>query len=486
MTRATASVGTRVSGRAARQAIRPRWLLATVAAWIVCGLLGVFFAGYLNTGIHGVDAHAYWLTAHRPSLYGAPPGSRDAYLYSPVFALVISPLAHLPWAVFLAVWMLAELAVFGWLLAPVGVRWGAPLMMLCLIEVNVGNVYSFFALVAVVGLSRPAAWAFPLLTKITPGLGPVWFAASRQWRACAISLGSTAAIAAVSIAVAPGQWAQWLHFLGANAGGGQWLFPVRVGGAVALTVVGAVKGKPWVLAPAMLLANPVVAHSWMDLTLLAAIPRLRSAAAPARRHRAVRPIAQRLAASRPRGLRAGALRDRGAVVVEAAVITPLFLTVVIGIIEFGSVYKDQLAITSAVRAGARMASSEPRVATFATDAVNQVAREGSALTMANIQSLWVYKADSGGYASGSDFTSCPSATCDQFTWSPATSSFVQSSGTWVFTNQDACTGEEDSVGIYLAYRHPSVTQLFFTTLTLTSHTVMVLEPIPAMQSGGCK
>ena len=45
-------------------------------------------------------------------------------------------------------------------------------------------------------------------------------------------------------------------------------------------------------------------------------------------------------------------------------------------IEFGLAFKDQLAMTSAVRAGARIASAEPRSATFATDAASQVATRG--------------------------------------------------------------------------------------------------------------
>jgi Flp pilus assembly protein TadG len=179
--------------------------------------------------------------------------------------------------------------------------------------------------------------------------------------------------------------------------------------------------------------------------------------------------------------------DRGVAAVEAAIITPIFLLVVIGVIEFGLAFKDQLAITSAVRAGARIASAEPRIATFATDAASQVAREGSAIDMGDVQALWVYQADASGHpmGAGGTFNSC-ATNCVQFTWSSSSNTFVQTGGTWNATSQNACQGSQDAVGVYLSFKHPGVTQVFFNWLGLSSYTVMRFEPIPTMQTGGCK
>lgn len=179
--------------------------------------------------------------------------------------------------------------------------------------------------------------------------------------------------------------------------------------------------------------------------------------------------------------------DRGVSAVEAAIVVPVFLLLVIGVVEFGLAFKDQLAVTSAVRAGARIASSEPRSASFATDAATQVANEGSALDMSGVTSLWVYKADATGHpmGAGGTFSSC-STNCITFTWSAASNSFVQSGGSWIPTSQDACPGEEDNLGVYLGYNHTAVTGVFFSSLGLSSHTVMRLEPVPALQAGGCK
>ena len=115
-------------------------------------------------------------------------------------------------------------------------------------------------------------------------------------------------------------------------------------------------------------------------------------------------------------------------------------------------------ITSAVRAGARIAVAEPRTATFATDAAAQVAREGSALDMTDVQALWVYQADTSGHpvGAGGTFDSCATNCVVVLVERLA---FVQTGGSWDPTSQNACQGTQDSVGVYLSFRHPGVTQI---------------------------
>jgi hypothetical protein len=179
--------------------------------------------------------------------------------------------------------------------------------------------------------------------------------------------------------------------------------------------------------------------------------------------------------------------DRGVTAVEAAIVTPIFLLLLVGVIEFGLAFKDQLAITSAVRAGARMASAEPRQATFATDAASQVGKEGGAVDMTTVKSLWVYQADSTGHplGAGGGFGSC-TQNCVKFTWDKTSGKFVQSSGSWDPLSIDACEGEQVSVGVYLAINHPGVTDAIFSSLGLSSYTVMRFEPIPSIGLGGCR
>ncbi len=179
--------------------------------------------------------------------------------------------------------------------------------------------------------------------------------------------------------------------------------------------------------------------------------------------------------------------QRGAVAVEAALITPLFVLLVFGIIEFGLMFKDYLAVVSSVRAGARIASAEPRNTNFATDAAAQVAREGSALNLSLVSELWVYKANktTGTPVGYSDFSNC--TTCVKFKWDASSKKFLPIAGTtWDPNSQNACPGDpaHDSIGVYLKYKHPSVTGMIIKDFDLTSSTVMSFEPLA--QTSPCK
>ena len=59
-----------------------------------------------------------------------------------------------------------------------------------------GNVHMLLALAIVLGFRWPATWSFVLLTKVTPGIGLLWFAVRREWRSLGIALGATAALVA--------------------------------------------------------------------------------------------------------------------------------------------------------------------------------------------------------------------------------------------------------------------------------------------------
>jgi hypothetical protein len=250
------------------------WILTTMLVWTIGFACAAFFWSYLNHGVHGVDSRAYWAAARHSHLYSGKPGELGAYLYSPAFATLIWPLAQLPMGVFVGTWMVIEAATFVWLLRPLGIRWGVPAFCLCMAEIVIGNIYAFLAVVAVVGLRQPIVWALPLLTKITPGLGPIWFAVRREWRMVAWSLGATAIIAAVSFVLTPHQWTDWIDYLTNHRGENQVLLPVRAVLAVALTIFAARRDIRWLIVVAMLLANPMVFHSEMALTILAGIPRL--------------------------------------------------------------------------------------------------------------------------------------------------------------------------------------------------------------------
>jgi hypothetical protein len=256
--------------------VRPEYArrLGQVVAWSSALVLA---AGTIRqvtyTHSFGSDAYAYWLTAHEHQIYSAPPRAFGAFLYSPAFAQAIYPLATLPWTIFCGVWVLLEAIAFWWLLKPLGARWAVPALVACSTELALGNVYAFLAVAAVVGMTRPALWTLPLLSKVTPGVGVLWFAVRREWRMLGLALGATGAITAVSVTLAPQQWAHWIAFLIDHRSGGGVSLVLRLTAAAALVVLGARTNRRWIVAPAMLLSTPVIA-GLSAVTLLAAIPRL--------------------------------------------------------------------------------------------------------------------------------------------------------------------------------------------------------------------
>lgn len=181
--------------------------------------------------------------------------------------------------------------------------------------------------------------------------------------------------------------------------------------------------------------------------------------------------------------------ESGAVAVEAGIVTLLLVTLLFGIIEFGLLFKDFLSVTSASRAGVRMASAEPRVggsgtgtaadAQYAVDAAGQVLREGAALNWENIEEIWVFKADSSGnpVGGGASYTSC--SACVKFSVNgPEPEDLTVTSNTWPASTHRACASQtRDSVGVYVEYDHPAITGLIFDDWTLTDKTVMAFEPM---------
>jgi hypothetical protein len=252
--------------------------------WVLSSIFAGWFAAVGIDRWNTADAHAYWAMWLHP-FYSLPPGAHDAYLYSPAFAQVLWPFTHLPWPVFSGLWMAILAAATVWLIAPLR-HWAVPVFLACVPAIITGNVYPLFAVVAVKGMRYPAAWAFPLLTKVAPGVGLVWFAARREWRRLGVALAATTGIVVASVIFAPGEWSNWVSFLAhqhrvarASANGISSLpapsLLVRLPVAVAVVAFAARTNRRWLLPIGMVLADPMSA--WFAFLLLTAIPRLRRA-----------------------------------------------------------------------------------------------------------------------------------------------------------------------------------------------------------------
>jgi hypothetical protein len=174
--------------------------------------------------------------------------------------------------------------------------------------------------------------------------------------------------------------------------------------------------------------------------------------------------------------------ERGAALVEFAVILPVLVAITFGAVEFGFALKATQTVSSATRSGVRTASSQPRETGYAQDAAAAVATALNVLPADAPQELWVYKADTNGWPVGrTGFGSgCDSDKCYRYTWVAGSRTWAQVSGTgWAPATQTACGGAvSDEVGVYLRVTHRYLTGLFGTDRTLTDHAVMRLEPVP--------
>lgn len=246
--------------------------LAAAAAWFtpsrrrllilaVTGIGVIPWLAYLNFYPSALDAHAYF-EARPGHLYGLNWGTTDAYVYPPAFSQVLEPLRALGFDGFLVAWRLLILAALTVLAGPfIGLLLFVYPVTL---EFNVGNVHALLALAVVAGFRWPAAWAFVLLTKVTPGVGLLWFAVRREWKMLAVALAATGAVVAVSAVLAPGDWLDWIRYVLAPQPplvGHQFISAplwLRLAGSAVLVIWGARTSRRWTVLVAAFLALPSI------------------------------------------------------------------------------------------------------------------------------------------------------------------------------------------------------------------------------------
>ena len=268
------------------------------AGLVVLGAIGILY-GWLSIEHPPGDPLIFWTAGRADSLYGTTWGAADAfYVYPPPLAQV---LRLLPWSTYVFLWM-ALLFVGFWVATR---RWSLPVFLvsaMCAAFIGfdfalsnpavltfVGNPQILIAAVCVIGFRWPALWAFPILTKLAPGIGLLWFLVRREWRQLAIALGVTGAIVAVSILARPQDWVDFVRFAGSNSGAPSPVplvpipFIVRLPMAVALIVWGARTDRRWTV-PVAVGWSALALYEWGFITIWIAVlaltkpPRTRVAA----------------------------------------------------------------------------------------------------------------------------------------------------------------------------------------------------------------
>jgi TadE-like protein len=189
---------------------------------------------------------------------------------------------------------------------------------------------------------------------------------------------------------------------------------------------------------------------------------------------------------RSRGRRDG---ERGAVLVETAILIPIIIMITFGLIEFSMVYQSSSTEAGAARSAARTASAEAMLTNYATDAAAAAATALKTVGSDEPVEMWIYKANNLGYPgpTGSTGFALCSTSCIKYTWLPASKAFDTANpggSGWPASAQKACdVALWDSVGVYVKLNHKFLTSLFGTSITLTDHAVFRLEPAPTQLCG---
>ena len=200
-------------------------------------------------------------------------------------------------------------------------------------------------------------------------------------------------------------------------------------------------------------------------------------------------------------------RARGQSLVEFAVLVPLFMLILIGMLEFGLMFNHNLTLQYATREGARVGaalanglnSSSQQVVfcptpagandpdCYVVAAVQRILQSnGSPIKMSDIGQIRIYSADASGNQLGSQV--------DVWTYSPgagpvvdgANLNFVRSgSNGWPASSRDN-GANPDSIGVSISYTYRYTTPLasvmgFFggpaaSTQQMTDRTIMALNP----------
>ena len=255
-----------------------RWQRPILIGLSAVGIVAVPYITWINRAkptFLGFDAYAYWsLDLSDP--YGVQYMDLGSFRYTPAFAQAFSWLGALPWELYLGLVLAGMLGI----LVAWGRMWALALIAFppVALELYHGNIDLFIAFAMVLGLRYPVAWVFPILSKVTPGIALLWFVGRRDWRSLAIALGATATVIAISFALAPQLWAQWiqvmrdsLSFVPPRPYPINIPFLVRAPIAAAIALWGGYTNRSWTIPVAGVLALPIVWLPGLSI-LIAVIP----------------------------------------------------------------------------------------------------------------------------------------------------------------------------------------------------------------------
>ena len=195
--------------------------------------------------------------------------------------------------------------------------------------------------------------------------------------------------------------------------------------------------------------------------------------------------------------------DGGSVMVELALVAPFLVLLVLGVFEFGNVYRNKTLLTGGLRSAGRTASQSGTISSADQLALTAFYATASKLKNATLQKVIIYKASS---VSGPPPASCLSAStsgtapfgvsgvCNVYTASQVSSAAaglvtfnfstpVNCSDTsdwdhnWCWSTRNLTPATADYLGVYAEYKYTGLTSVMpVRTITMSDYTVYRMEP----------
>ena len=184
--------------------------------------------------------------------------------------------------------------------------------------------------------------------------------------------------------------------------------------------------------------------------------------------------------------------DRGATLVEAALITPVLLLFVFAIFEFGFAFRDYLGVANTTRDGVREASVAGNVADADYRILRSIRRASAALPDGALDQIIIFEASGpdggvpaaclGGSQTGVCNTYSPSDMDLDLSWfgcqTIGDGDPVNSPDRfWCPEDREvSVTAGLDFIGIYVSVHHEYITGFFGDSITFEDTTILQVEP----------
>lgn len=183
--------------------------------------------------------------------------------------------------------------------------------------------------------------------------------------------------------------------------------------------------------------------------------------------------------------------ERGAALIEAALVTPAFLLIVFFIMEMGLLFRDSLTTDNASREGARAASTRGNEADADYYVLRTVEHGLEAMGLQRLQYVVVFKATGPNDSVPASCTvASQSGLCNRYTATDFFAELDDSGGndtgnfrcgsrdsSWCPTTREtSLSAGTDYVGIHVQTRHDFITGLFSGGNDLGETTILRLEP----------